>query len=208
MVNFLKAWVKDIAIIFVLISIIEIVLPSSNMKRYIDMVIGLLIIIVLITPFIKLIQKDFQVDREVFFNTVDQIEYEYKENAELASLQEGQVKEIYVSKIKDEIEGLILETTEYIVDGINISIHEDGINYGEIRDVEIILKENRGKDERMDDYVTVVQIEEVNVGSSKEKTVKLQEFENSERIVDIIYKNYNISKENIRVFLNTLGEGE
>ncbi|SHD77165.1 conserved protein of unknown function [[Clostridium] ultunense Esp] len=178
------------------------------MKRYIDMVIGLLIIIVLITPFIKLIQKDFQVDREVFFNTVDQIEYEYKENAELASLQEGQVKEIYVSKIKDEIEGLILETTEYIVDGINISIHEDGINYGEIRDVEIILKENRGKDERMDDYVTVVQIEEVNVGSSKEKTVKLQEFENSERIVDIIYKNYNISKENIRVFLNTLGEGE
>ncbi|CCQ95997.1 hypothetical protein CULT_340042 [[Clostridium] ultunense Esp] len=191
-----------------MISIIEIVLPSSNMKRYIDMVIGLLIIIVLITPFIKLIQKDFQVDREVFFNTVDQIEYEYKENAELASLQEGQVKEIYVSKIKDEIEGLILETTEYIVDGINISIHEDGINYGEIRDVEIILKENRGKDERMDDYVTVVQIEEVNVGSSKEKTVKLQEFENSERIVDIIYKNYNISKENIRVFLNTLGEGE
>lgn len=172
------------------------------------MVIGLLIIIVLITPFIKLVQKDFQVDREVFLNTADQIEYQYKENAELALLQEGQVREIYVSKIKDEIEALILETTEYIVDGINISIHEDGINYGEVRDVEIILKENRGKVERIDDSITVVQIEEVNVGSSKEKKVKLEKFENSEKIVDIIYKNYNISKENIRVFLNTLGEGE
>ena len=65
-VDFLKLWIRDIAFVFVIVSIIEIIIPNNNMKRYIDMVIGLLIIIVIITPFIKLLNKDFDIDKEIF----------------------------------------------------------------------------------------------------------------------------------------------
>ena len=73
------------------------------------MLIGILVIIVIITPFIKLIHKDFYVDKEIFKNRVGQIRFEYKDNIELALLQEEQIKDLYVNKIKDEIEGYILK---------------------------------------------------------------------------------------------------
>ncbi|MCF6465618.1 stage III sporulation protein AF [Clostridium sp. Cult2] len=208
MVEFLKVWVKDIAIIFVLISIVEIALPNSNMKRYIDMVIGLLVIIVIITPFIKLIHKDFNMDREVFSNTVNQIKFEYRDNIELSSLQEEQIKKMYINKIKDEIQGHILGSTEYQVEEIIISIYEDEINYGEIKDIDIILKEYIDAEESTEALITVAQIENVEIGESKERTKNLQVLQNSEDIVNIINKNYNISKENIKVYINTTREGE
>lgn len=206
--EFLKVWVKDIAIIFVLISIVEIALPNSNMKRYIDMVIGLLVIIVIITPFIKLIHKDFNMDREVFSNTVNQIKFEYRDNIELSSLQEEQIKKMYINKIKDEIQGHILGSTEYQVEEIIISIYEDEINYGEIKDIDIILKEYIDAEESTEALITVAQIENVEIGESKERTKNLQVLQNSEDIVNIINKNYNISKENIKVYINTTREGE
>ncbi|WP_236914937.1 stage III sporulation protein AF [Clostridium sp. Cult2] len=204
----MKVWVKDIAIIFVLISIVEIALPNSNMKRYIDMVIGLLVIIVIITPFIKLIHKDFNMDREVFSNTVNQIKFEYRDNIELSSLQEEQIKKMYINKIKDEIQGHILGSTEYQVEEIIISIYEDEINYGEIKDIDIILKEYIDAEESTEALITVAQIENVEIGESKERTKNLQVLQNSEDIVNIINKNYNISKENIKVYINTTREGE
>lgn len=207
-VEFLKVWIKDIAIIFVLISIVEIALPNSNMKRYIDMLIGILVIIVIITPFIKLIHKDFYVDKEIFKNRVGQIRFEYKDNIELALLQEEQIKDLYVNKIKDEIEGYILETTEYEVDEIKISINEDEGNFGEIKDLELILRENVNREEINKGSITVAKIEEIKIGDKKERPIKLQPLKNSEEIINIINKNYNISRDNIKVLLNISREGE
>lgn len=206
--EFLKVWIKDIAIIFVLISIVEIALPNSNMKRYIDMLIGILVIIVIITPFIKLIHKDFYVDKEIFKNRVGQIRFEYKDNIELALLQEEQIKDLYVNKIKDEIEGYILETTEYEVDEIKISINEDEGNFGEIKDLELILRENVNREEINKGSITVAKIEEIKIGDKKERPIKLQPLKNSEEIINIINKNYNISRDNIKVLLNISREGE
>lgn len=178
------------------------------MKRYIDMVIGLFVIIVIITPFIKLIHKDFQVDKEVFRHTIEQSNIEYKDDLELASLQEKQVKDIYLSKMKDEIRELIYQSTEYEVEEMKISICEDKINYGKVNNIEIILRENKDNHQTASDSITTVQIEEVNINDKKEIPIKLEEFDDSEYIKDILNRNYNISKEDIKIFLSTLKEGE
>ena len=111
-IDFLKLWVRDIALIFVIVSIIEIVLPNSNMKRYIDMIIGFLVIIVIVTPFIKLLHKDISLDREIFKNNINQAKFVYKDNLDLSSTQEEQVKKMYFDKIEGEIRNLVYEDTQ------------------------------------------------------------------------------------------------
>ena len=186
----------------------EIVLPSNNMKRYIDMVTGLLVIIVIVTPFVKLFNKDFQLDKKVFVNTMEQVKLEYKDDIELTSIHEEQIKDMYVNKLEDEIRGLVHEATEYRVSEIRISIYEGEDNYGEIKDIHIVLDDGDNAAKPPKDSIPVVGIEEVRIGGEVEESAELHELENSNEIIDAIYKNYNISKENIRVFLNTPGEGE
>lgn len=205
-IEFLTLWIKDIAMIFVLISIIEIVLPNNNMKRYIDMIIGFLIIIAIINPFVKLFHKDFNIDREIFQKTGEQIKFEYMDNLDLALTQEEQVKEIYIGKIEDEIMDLIHQTTNYRVENMNVSIYEDNIQYGNIKDIELILKKDE-KEEEPKNLITVSSIEEISIGEKKESSTTLIELDD-EGIKNLISKNHSISKENIKIFLNTLGEGD
>ena len=185
----------------------EIVLPSNNMKKYIDMVTGLLVIIVIITPFVKLFNKDFQLDKKVFINTMEQVKLEKKNDIELASLHEEQIKDMYINKLKDEIRGLVHEATEYRVSEIRISIYEGEDNYGEIKDIHIVLDDDN-MEKLPKDSIPAVGIEEIRIDGEVKESAELHELENSNEIIDAIYKNYNISKENIRVFLNTPREGE
>ena len=209
-IEFLTLWIKDIAIIFVLISIIQIVLPNNNMKRYVDMIIGFLIIIVIISPFVNLLYKDFNIDKEIFKKTNEQIKFQHMDNLDLDSTQEEQIKEIYTGKIKDEIRDLIHENTNYKIENVNVSIYEDNTQYGNIKDIELILKEDKRKDENKEEpknLITISNIQKISIGENKESTTALMEFDDKE-IKNLISKNHNISEENIRIFLNTLGEGE
>ena len=58
-ISFISTWLKDIVVLFILISIAELIMPKGNMKKYINMVIGLLIIFTIISPFAKLLKLNF-----------------------------------------------------------------------------------------------------------------------------------------------------
>jgi stage III sporulation protein AF len=210
-VDFLKLWIRDIAFVFVIVSIIEIIIPNNNMKRYIDMVIGLLIIIVIITPFIKLLNKDFDIDKEIFKKEIEESKFVYKDNMNLVSMQEEQIKEVYLSKMEEEIKELIQETTNYKVDEISISIYEDELRYGDIKDIKLAISEMKGMEEKekeTKDIITIGNIEKITIGKEEEKPTITEEFDKGKEIKSMLSKNYNVPKKNIKIFLNTTGEGE
>ena len=207
-IDFLKLWVRDIALIFVIVSIIEIVLPNSNMKRYIDMIIGFLVIIVIVTPFIKLLHKDISLDREIFKNNINQAKFVYKDNLDLSSTQEEQVKKMYFDKIEGEIRNLVYEATQYRVDKINVSIYEDEFKYGKIKSIELIIKEEEQNAKESEEIITVGNIDKISIGEERQISRTIDKVEGSEDIKNTISKNYDIPKENIKIFLNTIGEGE
>ena len=209
--DFLKLWIRDIAFVFVIVSIIEIIIPNNNMKRYIDMVIGLLIIIVIITPFIKLLNKDFDIDKEIFKKEIEESKFVYKDNMNLVSTQEEQIKEVYLSKIEEEIKELIQETTNYKVDEISISIYEDELRYGDIKDIKLAISEMKGMEEKekeTKDIITIGNIEKITIGKEEEKPTITEEFDKGKEIKSMLSKNYNVPKKDIKIFLNTTGEGE
>lgn len=59
MIDALKVWVTNITIAIFFITAIEMILPDNNMKKYSKFVLGLMLIVVIINPIIKIFQKDF-----------------------------------------------------------------------------------------------------------------------------------------------------
>ncbi len=62
MIDFLRSWVTNIAVVIVFITLLEILMPNGDMKRYTKVISGLIIILVIIKPFMMLkdIDKDFK----------------------------------------------------------------------------------------------------------------------------------------------------
>lgn len=55
----LKVWVTNITIAIFFITAVEMILPDNSMKKYAKFVLGLMLIVVIINPIMKIFDKDF-----------------------------------------------------------------------------------------------------------------------------------------------------
>lgn len=207
LINFISQWVKSVVMIFIVISILEIVIPNSNLKKYVNMFIGFLIIIVVITPIVKLLDRHYDIEKEIFRNIVEEIKIQNYDNEKILLVQENQIKELYINKIKADVSQILKEVTDYDISTINISIYEDDINFGNIKDVEIVLKDKKNENIEGDDSIKVINIEEISL-KNQEKNEDLSLTAEKEKIIEYLHDRYKVSKDNIKVFINTMGEGE
>ncbi|UQD52700.1 stage III sporulation protein AF [Bacillus methanolicus] len=58
--DFLKEWITNIILFILLATVIEMLLPNSNLQKYTKIVTGLLLIAIILTPVLKLFSKDFE----------------------------------------------------------------------------------------------------------------------------------------------------
>lgn len=58
--SFLIEWVTNIILFILLATVIDMLLPSSGMQKYVKMVMGLLLIAIILTPVLKLVSTDFE----------------------------------------------------------------------------------------------------------------------------------------------------
>lgn len=191
----------------IFISFLEIVLPNSNMKRFIDMIVGFLIIVVIITPFIKIISKDIDIEKNFLLNS-NKLNTEIKNNyseekEEVLALQEKQIIESYKKGIERKIGNLIKEKTNYEVKNIDMEINKDleDKNYGEIKELNIVLREKVDKNSENEKSIKIENIEEVWIKKNKENKSN-EKFEESDKIKKIISKEYGLSEEKISASLS------
>ena len=103
-------------------------MPKGTMRRYINFVVGLLVIFTVINPFINLSNLDFQLEREVFRNIDNQID----DSEDLISGQDAQIEYLYKEKITREEIDYVENNTEYTVASIELDIDKTEENFGAI----------------------------------------------------------------------------
>ena len=86
--SFLTEWITSIVIFVLIAMVMDMLLPSSSMRKYAKMVVGLLLIMVLISPIFKLIS----IDLEEVLASIDS--YEFVDSENMKSLIENKKKEI------------------------------------------------------------------------------------------------------------------
>ena len=62
MIELLKVWITSITIAVFFITAVEMILPDNSMKKYSKFVLGLILIVVIINPIIKVFDKNFNLN--------------------------------------------------------------------------------------------------------------------------------------------------
>lgn len=199
-VNFISSWLKDIVVLFILIFIAELIMPKGNMKRYIDLVIGLLIIIAIISPFAKLMNYDFNINniRDNYIKT-EEIEGDLENNFYIE--QEGQIERLFKDKLKNQVIHLIEESWDYEVLSVEIELEKTKDEYENIKLMRISL-DKKEKEENTEEDISIEKVPKVEINTKEEnKSSSLQEEEPKgyDEIRDLIANKLSIDIEKIIV---------
>ncbi|PKM81293.1 MAG: hypothetical protein CVU89_09775 [Firmicutes bacterium HGW-Firmicutes-14] len=157
--------VKSILIIIMMTAFLEIVLPRSDMKRYINLIIGLFVIIAVLNPFLSLVSKplDFDVLGLEGAQGSSDTESLIKKGKDIA--QKG--REQAVSSYKEKLSGQIMALSAFYRDAnvtrADVDIVEDpgDEDFGQIRKVVLIVG---GPDDRVLDS-SPVKVDEIDVSA-------------------------------------------
>lgn len=132
-----KEWVRDLVILVIFVSVIEMLLPGGALKKYVKIVLGFFILLTVLNPILHLLKADFQIGYP--FNNLPG-----HSDAQQATEARGEVMKrtntalalgAYQSQLAQQIRGIIL-TQEEVEDAWVRVKATDG---GQIEQVEIGL---------------------------------------------------------------------
>ncbi len=180
-------------------------MPSSDLKRYIKVVMGFLVILTIITPFLTIFKYDFN------FNDFNEKILEIRKDIEIQEIittgREMQKKYSeqaltrYKSALAHQIENHLLDIIESkdTQVSVNVEVFDDveEETFGKPKKIDIILESQNKTDEKASQIKPI----EIKVNSSTQAYDKKQivTSELSEKIKNILSENYNISQEMIYI---------
>lgn len=202
--KFITSWVQGIIIAVIIGSIIEMLLPNGNSKKYIKVVIGVYIVFTIVSPVIsKFTGSEFKLDSIIDINKYeDKISSYEVDTKSLENTNNYNIKEVYILNLKKDIKAKI-EDKGYIVNSIQIEI-ENTDEY-KVKNVNMTLSKRENEKEETEQK-NINEIEKVNIEvkientTTKETTemIRLTTKEISE-IKEYISSVYEINKNNINI---------
>lgn len=186
--EFLNSWLQGIITAVVVTTIIEMILPSGNSKKYIKVVLGVYVVFNIITPVInQFFHSDFELSSilniEEYTKKMETYEVNTKDS-KIEKTNEQNIKEIYQSNLKKDMKAK-LEEKGYEVRQIEVEIEDE--NSYEIKQVSLVLeKRKETKEEKIETreaQVNILEIEEVEIeiGESKQKEKQEEKKDMTER---------------------------
>lgn len=206
MIEFLSSWVKNLGIVIVIVSILEMLLPNNKTKKYIKIVFGLFIILNIISPLIKERQV-FSIENFDFDDFSNSIESSNNINENETVNQETMDKkigELYKKELEKDITKK-LEDKGYIVKNIKASVTIGNKEETKIEKIEIDLEKEENKENKEDTNTNmenkiVEEIQKIKININPKEKAKEETKEKSESSTK------NLKKEEIKDIENFLIE--
>ncbi|KUP06180.1 hypothetical protein Q73_09105 [Bacillus coahuilensis m2-6] len=125
--NYLIEWITNIIIFILLATVIEMLLPSNQMKKYTKMVIGLLLISIILTPLFKLLSQDFeQMLKEipVYNEGMDEkVKNSIEEKKiEIQASQDAYILEQMAVQLKEQANEELIDQKNVEIESISLSV--------------------------------------------------------------------------------------
>jgi stage III sporulation protein AF len=109
-VSYLTEWITTIILFILLATVVDMLLPSSSMQKYTKLVIGLLLIVVILTPILKLLSTDMD---ELFAKMMTHPSYFSEKNTEnLIEMKKKEIQASHAAYILEQMEISMLEDVE------------------------------------------------------------------------------------------------
>lgn len=145
MIENISVWAEQIIVAVIIATLIEMILPEGNNRKYIKAVIGVYILFTIISPILKN-NGNFN------FNNIDYESY-FKENEtyktmseSLTSNNDNSVEEIYINNLKQDMKQKLKEKG-FLVENSAVKIElQEGDNYGRILEINLTLSKLKEED--------------------------------------------------------------
>lgn len=200
LIKFINSWAQGIILAVIIATIIEIIIPEGNNKKYVKTVIGLYILFTIIYPLItKISNNKFNFDSIIAKTSKEVSMYDSKVANSIET--NTYIENTYKNNLKEKIKGTIEEKGYTILD-FNLYIETQNEEaYGQINS--IVLKLQKANKEQ-NTIKGVNKIEEINVNIKNNKTENLKtekELTDSEikTIKEYLNNMYSIEEERIHI---------
>ncbi|MDI3477190.1 MAG: stage sporulation protein [Thermoanaerobacterium sp.] len=190
-VEMVKNWILQIAYISILAIVFELLIPSSNMKKYVKVVIGLTIMIAIINPILGFLRNGVDInstlEKEYNYNNIDINSMTKQAEVERNKLIVAEYKKRLNEQIKEKILDIIDASDVEVESTINEDLNDK--NFGVIKNVHVVLSN--------------VKYKMVNDKNDGKIIIDTSKFDEKEQILDDIKndisKFYNVPLKNITI---------
>ena len=203
--EFISSWTQGIIISVLITTIIEMILPNGNSKKYIKMLLGVFIVFNIITPIVsKVTGKEFVIQEIKDLGKYIDGASQYSIN-KIDSDNSSNIKEIYILNLKKDIKSK-LEDMGYTVINVQISAKDDE-NFP-IEKISLNIKKQKDKKDsnnsKEESNIVINEIDKVNkisidIDNKNDEKGK----ENEKEIDDNSLNLTNTDIEKIKEFLST-----
>lgn len=169
--NEIYGWIKNIVIYMLLNTIIMNLLGNKSYKKYAGIISGMILVLIVISPLMKLMRLDDNLDYYLRFNefNIDTIEFQNS----LSVVEESQKEAVfgkYEDKIIERTRQLLMEEGIY-PESIRVEIDDDinGASFGKITGFIIVARQaeaDKKKDTRI--KIDEIEVSRVTVGKRTE----------------------------------------
>lgn len=213
MIDFIRQWIINIVALVLFIVLIEILLPSGKMKKYVSLATGAILIIAIICPIIDFFGKNADIEKIQIINsnTMDKMQIKYDSQL-LEEEQMNQIIEVYRDKITQQMVQSVEEISEVKSAEVDIIFNEDysSQTFGEIRRAYINISMSGGEDdvnkgigEDSKSITSITKVQRVVIGKDDLKSSRETDVdpEIKKHILEKITGTYGVKSENVIISL-------
>lgn len=184
--RWLNSWASGVIVAIIVATILEMLLPEGNNKKYIKVIIGIYVLFTIISPVVSnFSDEDF--DIEAIFASAT--EYEYSKEQEDMNTDKV-ILSTYISNLKEDIKQK-LTSKGYNANQIEIKVGNEESNYGQIQKININIS-------KIEEENKIEEIEKIDINISKtaEEKIKISQTE-IEELKKYLAETYEIEENNI-----------
>ena len=199
--EFIKEWITNIILFVLLATVIDMLLPNSNLQKYTKMITGLLLIAVILTPVFKLISHDF----EEVLASVPAIKGTGEKNLEnsvemkkreIQAWQDAYILEETAVQLKKLAEEELMAQYQLEFADINVQVDENDQSTFPDNLLKVVVQ-LKVKSEKSETVEAIKKIE-INTQESLPSNRSTNETEN---IVSLLAEKWNVNEEKIDVMV-------
>jgi len=191
--------VRNIVFIILLAVFVEMLLPAKETRRFLEVVVGLFILITILNPIVSLIRQEPPLDLKLEEGKKEELQGILDQGRELQEVQEVQARANYGKRLEEQIAAVAC-----IVPGVDKA--EASVRFAEgaslesaaaIEKVEIVIKESGGEEPDTIEKVSVGAEEGNEQGEEGERGAD----ELSEKVRQTVASLYGLEAEKVAVIL-------
>jgi hypothetical protein len=170
MIDLFRNWISVLLCLGIFVTIIRLVIPKNNLRKYIYSLIGIITIIALVSPLIDIFKNnDMQDSIKSVLSNLDEQENVNVDTEKYSNVKEEAVKKSFIQSIKNDVKSK-LEGKSIVVKSVDVFISD---NY-DIEKIEINIEKIDTSKASISSVTQIVKYinEEYDIGYSKIEVIE------------------------------------